>query len=58
MFQRLSDFIPLSQLSPANDTGPLVLSETLLFFFFLEEREWGAWWASVYGVAQSRTRLK
>lgn len=38
MFQRLSDFIPLSQLSPANDTGPLVLSETL-FFFFLEERE-------------------
>ena len=21
-------------------------------------RDWGAWWASVYGVAQSRTRLK
>ena len=21
-------------------------------------REWGAWWAAVYGVAQSRTRLK
>ena len=29
MFRRLSDFIPLSQLSPSNDTGPLVLSETL-----------------------------
>ena len=23
-----------------------------------ESREWGAWWAAVYGVAQSRTRLK
>ena len=21
-------------------------------------RDWGAWWAAVYGVAQSRTRLK
>ena len=21
-------------------------------------REWGAWWAAAYGVAQSRTRLK
>ena len=29
MFQRLSDFIPLSQLSPHNEAGPLVLSETL-----------------------------
>lgn len=33
MFQRLSDFIPLSQLSPppnpTSDTGPLVLSKTL-----------------------------
>ena len=26
---------------------------------FLENpRDWGAWWAAVYGVAQSRTRLK
>ena len=23
-----------------------------------ESQEWGAWWAAVYGVAQSRTRLK
>ena len=23
-----------------------------------ESRGWGAWWAAVYGVAQSRTRLK
>ena len=21
-------------------------------------RDWGAWWAAIYGVAQSRTRLK
>ena len=21
-------------------------------------REWGAWWAAIYGVAQSQTRLK
>ena len=21
-------------------------------------RDWGAWWAAVYGVTQSRTRLK
>ena len=21
-------------------------------------RDWGAWWAAVYGVAQSRTQLK
>ena len=21
-------------------------------------RDWGAWWAAVYGVAQSRTRLR
>ena len=21
-------------------------------------RDWGAWWAAVYGVAQSQTRLK
>ena len=23
-----------------------------------ESQGWGAWWAAVYGVAQSRTRLK
>ena len=23
-----------------------------------ESQAWGAWWAAVYGVAQSRTRLK
>ena len=23
-----------------------------------ESQDWGAWWAAVYGVAQSRTRLK
>ena len=32
---------------------------TPLQYFCLENpRDWGAWWASVYGVAQSRTRLK
>ena len=25
---------------------------------YWEIRDWGAWWAAVYGVAQSRTRLK
>ena len=26
---------------------------------YLEKpRDWGGWWAAVYGVAQSRTRLK
>ena len=23
-----------------------------------DPRDWGAWWAAVYGVAQSQTRLK
>ena len=32
---------------------------TPLQCFCLENpRDWGAWWASVYGVAQSRTQLK
>ena len=30
-----------------------------LQYYFLENpRDGGAWWAAVYGVAQSRTRLK
>ena len=29
-----------------------------LVFLLGESQGWGAWWAAVYGVAQSRTRLK
>ena len=25
---------------------------------YWEIRDWGAWWAAVYGVTQSQTRLK
>ena len=48
---RLSDFhFSLSCIGEGND-NPLQCS-------CLENpRDWGAWWAAVYGVAQSRTRL-
>ena len=47
----LSPPISLSP-APALDLGPRVF--TLLY----NPRGGGAWWADVYGVAQSRTRLK
>ena len=31
---------------------------TNLVFLPEESQGWGAWWAAIYGVAQSRTRLK
>ena len=46
-------------LFPHNLFWPSLFSYDPLQCSCLENpRDWGAWWAAIYGVAQSRTRLK
>ena len=35
-----------------------ITTATDTIYWILESRGWGAWWAAIYGVAPSRTRLK
>ena len=51
---RLSDFTITFSLSCAGDGNGNPLQCSCLE----NSRDGGAWWAAVYGVAQSRTRLK
>ena len=45
--------IPGSSRSPGEENG-----NPFQFSCLENPMDWGAWWAAVYGVAQSRTQLK
>ena len=51
MTERLHFHFSLSCIGEGN-SNPLQCS------YLENSRDWGAWWAAIYGVAQSRTRLK
>ena len=56
----IRDWVLASLLQPSLHPSHLVVFEkpSLQCSCLENSRDWGAWWAAVYGVAKSRTRLK